>query len=108
MERRIVMPLMKRDDHESLLNELLNREIEHSRLSDILQTLRADHVTGHSEHEEMTKTNTKLKTDNEDLIISNSKLFRQLGVVGQNEEGQQREKEKEFSETVSIEGLEKL
>jgi Phi29 scaffolding protein len=101
------MPLMERDKHEALLNELLNRELDTSRLTEILTDLRADHVTGHSEFEEITKTSTKLQRDNDDLIISNSKLFRQLGTVGGNEEHKKVEEEKQFSETVTLESLEK-
>jgi Phi29 scaffolding protein len=101
------MPLMERDRHEALLNELLNRELDMSRLTEILTDLRADHVTAHGEFEEVTKTSAKLQRDNDDLIISNSKLFRQLGTVGGNEEQKQEEKVKEFSETVTLESLEK-
>lgn len=101
------MPLMKREDHETLLNELLNTELDISRKTEILQQLRIDHVTGHSESEEITKSHTKLQRDNDDLIISNSKLFRQLGTVGGNEEQKKEEIVKEFSETVTLESLEK-
>jgi hypothetical protein len=101
------MPLMSREEHEGLLNELLNPELEVSRRTEILQQIRVDHVTGHSDYEEITKTSTKLQRDNDDLIISNSKLFRQLGTVGGNEEQKQEEKVKEFSETVTLEALEK-
>jgi len=96
---------MKREDHETLLNELLSPELEQSRRTEILQALRVDHVTAHSEYDDLSKNNKKLTTDNEDLIISNSKLFRQLGVVGGEEK--KEVKEKEFSETVTIESLEK-
>jgi hypothetical protein len=44
--------------------------------------------------EDLAKANTKFRTDNEDLIISNSKLFRQLGVVGQSEEGKKERRRK--------------
>jgi hypothetical protein len=101
------MALMERDKHEALLNELLNTEIDISRKTEILQELRVDHVTGHSKFEEITQSHTKLQRDNDDLIISNSKLFRQLGTVGGNEEQKQEEKVKEFSETVTLEALEK-
>jgi Phi29 scaffolding protein len=101
------MPLMSREEHENLLNELLNPELEVSRRTEILQQIRVDHVTGHSDYEEITKTSSKLQRDNDDLIISNSKLFRQLGTVGGNEEQKQQEQVKEFSETVTLEALEK-
>jgi Phi29 scaffolding protein len=101
------MALMDREKHEQLLNELLNTEIDISRKTEILQELRVDHVTGHSKFEEYTKTTEKLQRDNDDLIISNSKLFRQLGTVGGNEEHKKVEEEKQFSETVTLEALEK-
>lgn len=99
------MPLMSRDDHEALLNELLNTEIEHSRRTEILQQLRTDHVTGHADFEDISKTNKKLQTDNADLIVSNSKLFRQVGVVGTGKEEEFEEEEK--SKTITIEDLER-
>lgn len=99
------MVLMKREDHEALLNELLNTELEHSRRTEILQQLRVDHSTGHAGFEEITKTNKKLQTDNEDLIVSNSKLFRQLGVTTPKEEKKIEEEEK--SKTITIEDLER-
>jgi hypothetical protein len=101
------MALMEREKHETLLNELLNSELDISRKTEILQELRVDHVTGHSKFEEITTSHTKLQRDNDDLVISNSKLFRQLGTVGGNEEQKQEEKVKEFSETVTLESLEK-
>lgn len=96
---------MSREEHEALLNELLNPEIDHSRRTEILQTIRVDHVTAHSEVEDLTKANTKFRQDNDDLIVSNSKLFRQLGVTGTKEEPEV--KQKEFSETVTLESIEK-
>lgn len=99
------MPLMDREQHEQLLEELLNPELEHSRRTEILQQLRADHVTGHSDYEDITKTNEKLRTDNEDLIVSNSKLFRQAGIVGTEKE--EEVAEKEFSEKITLSDLER-
>lgn len=98
------MPML-REEHEALLNELLNPELDHSRRTEILQQIRVDHVTAHSEFEELTAANTKFKTDNEDLIVSNSKLFRQLGVTTTKEEPEVQKKE--FSETVTLEELER-
>jgi hypothetical protein len=88
------MPLMNRDEHEALLNEMLNPEIEHSRRTEILQQLRVDHVTGHSDYEEVSKTANKLRSDNEDLIISNSKLFRQIGITGVTKKEKKKKKRK--------------
>lgn len=98
---------LSREERENLLGELLNPELDHTRRSEILQNLRVSLDTADTEIEEYTKTATKLKADNEDLIISNSKLFRQLGVVGAPESQKEEAKEKEFSESVTIESLEK-
>lgn len=96
---------MERDTHEALLNELLNPELEVSRRTEILQELRTDYSTVLTDFQGLNETNTKLRSDNDDLIISNSKLFRQLGTVTQ--EDKTKEKEKDFSETVTLESLEK-
>jgi ABC-type transporter Mla subunit MlaD len=98
---------MKREDHENLLNELLNTEIDHTRRTEILQELRTDYAGVHGDFEDMTKNNEKLSKDNGDLVTANSQLFRQLGVVGGNQQQQEEAKEKEFSETITISQLEK-
>lgn len=96
---------MSREEHEALLNELLDGELEMSRKTDILTSLRTDYTGVHGDFEELSKNNEKLLTDNNDLIVSNSKLFRQIGVVGTKDE--EVVEKKEFSETVTIEQLEK-
>jgi phage I-like protein len=98
---------LSREEREQLLADLLNPEIDHTTRSEHLQKLRVSLDTADGEIDDFTKSNAKLKTDNEDLIISNSKLFRQLGVVGAPEDKKEEEKVKEFSETVTIETLEK-
>jgi thioredoxin-related protein len=101
----IIMP-MSREEHEALLTELLNPEIDHSRRTDILQQIRVDHVTAHGEVEDLSKQNSKFKQDNDDLVISNSKLFRQLGVTS-TPTLEPEVKAKEFSETINLEEIEK-
>lgn len=100
------MPMSK-EEHESLLNELLGADIEQSRRTEILQQLRVDYGTVHADFDNLTTTNQKLQANNDDLIVSNSQLFRQLGVVGGNAELQKQEEQKTFSETVTLEALEK-
>jgi regulator of replication initiation timing len=100
----ILMP-MSREDHENLLNELLNTELEHSRRTEILQQLRTDHGSTLSEFDEDKKKISKLEGDNQDLILSNSKLFRQIGFSGTEDE--KKEEQKEFSETVTLEQIER-
>jgi len=96
---------MTRDEHELLLNDLNNPETDHTRRTEILQGLRTDYTSVHTDFDELTTTGEKLQKDNNDLIVSNSKLFRQVGIVG-NEEKENEVDEKEFSETVSIEKFE--
>lgn len=96
---------MTREEHETLLNELLNTDLEHSRRTEILQNLRTDYGSVISDFEENTNRITKLTADNSDLVVSNSKLFRQIGVVGSPEE--KEIEKKEFSQTVTISDLEK-
>lgn len=99
------MDFMDRDSHEELLNELLSDGITIDRKTEILQLLRVDHVAVHEYHQNTTQQIDKMKSDNESLVISNSKLFRQLGTAG--DEGKQKEEEqKEYSETVTISELE--
>lgn len=98
------MPLMSRDEHENFLNELLNPELEQSRRTEILQRLRVDHVEGHQDYEQLTTSNAKLKGDNDDLIISNSKLFRQLSITTPEEK--EKVEEKELSQTITLEQIE--
>lgn len=96
---------LKRDEHEALLNELLTPDLDHSRRTEILTQIRAHDTTFNSEYDELSTKATKLEKDNSDLIVSNSKLFRQIGVVGTEKE--KDVEQKEFSETVTLEELEK-
>lgn len=100
------MPPMERDAHENLLAELLSADLEHSRKTDILQQLRADYSGVLTDFQELNETKTKLQRDNDDLIVSNSKLFRQAGIVGDSKK-EEEVKEKEFSETITLEALER-
>jgi len=95
---------MERDKHEGLLTELLGGELEQSRKTEILQDLRNDNNVGIEDTKTFTEKNERLQRDNDDLIVSNSKLFRQTGVVGQEDE--EKVDEKKYSETVTVEELE--
>jgi hypothetical protein len=99
------MGLMERSKFESLLNDLNNPELEHARRTDILQELRVAQSTAYKYEEDTTKKINHLEKDNNDLLLSNSKLFRQIG----NDLNPPKEEEtkKEFSETITIEQLEK-
>jgi protein-disulfide isomerase-like protein with CxxC motif len=99
------MPL-EREHHENLLNELLQSDLEQSRRTEILQELRVDYGTVLADFNQLNETNTKLQKNNDDLIVSNSQLFRQVGITG-NPELEKKEEEKTFSETITLESLEK-
>lgn len=96
--------MMEREKHEELLNEILVGEVERSRLTEILQELRADNTQVLEETQSLMKKADKLERDNDDLIISNSKLFRQVGIVGTEKE--EEVGQKELSETITIESIE--
>lgn len=97
---------MKKDEHENLLNELLSEGLQTSRKTEILQQLRVDYGSVIDEHKQLSESNQSMKAVNEDLVVSNSKLFRQLGYENKNEPPKET-KEKDFSETITIEALEK-
>lgn len=97
---------MTQEEHENLLNELNNPELEHSRRTEVLQLLRADYTGVHTDFSNLTQTNERLKKDNDDLIVSNSKLFRQAGILN-NEDLKKKDEEKNFSETITIEQIER-
>jgi predicted nucleic acid-binding Zn-ribbon protein len=99
------MPPMEREKHEDLLNELLTPELETSRKTEILQELRKDYGTVHSDFSDLTKNNASLQKKHDDLVVSNSMLFRQIG-NSENPEKSKEEEQKSFSESVTIESLE--
>lgn len=96
---------MEREKHEELLNELLQEDLTIDRKTEILQDLRSEHVATHESYQGLEETRNKLEKEKNELLLSNSKMFRQLGVVG-DPELEEQEKEKEFSETVTISELE--
>ena len=96
---------MSREDYENYLNELINPDLEHSRRTEILQDLRVDYTGVIEDHEKQLKHIDKLTADNQDLVLSNSKLFRQLGINADPVQKKQEE-EKEFSETITLEQIE--
>jgi 2-succinyl-5-enolpyruvyl-6-hydroxy-3-cyclohexene-1-carboxylate synthase len=101
-----IMPQLNREDHEKLLSDLLNPELEQSARTEILTQLRDNYTGFTTEYETVNKKVEKLTQDNSDLVISNSKLFRQTGVLGDNPKPKE-EKEKEFSETIKLSDIEK-
>lgn len=94
---------MSRDDHEKILVELNNPELEHSKRVEYLQNLRLDYNTVLTDDEKQRAELAELSKEKNDLVLSNSKLFRQLKVED-NTDNKQEEK-KTFSQTVTIEKL---
>lgn len=99
------MPMSK-EEHNEQLEKLLDPDLEHSERAEILQTLRTDYGTFHSDYESVSTEKEKLQKVKDDLIVSNSQLFRQLGTLD-NKETSKEEETKNFSETVSVSSIEK-
>lgn len=94
------------DEHNELLQKLNDPELPHSDRTEALQLLRTDYNDFHQTHNDIVSKNEKFQKDNDDLILSNSKLFRQTGFLD-NTDKQKEEEIKNFSETVSVSQLEK-
>lgn len=94
---------MSRDDHEKILVELNSPDLEHSKRTEYLQSLRQDYNVVLVDDEKHKASIDNLKKDNDDLVLSNSKLFRQLKVEEPKEK--EIEQKKTFSETITIEKL---
>ncbi|AYJ76462.1 scaffolding protein [Bacillus velezensis] len=96
------MPL-KPEEHEDILNKLLDPELAQSERTEALQQLRVNYGSFVSEYNDLTKSHEKLAAEKDDLIVSNSKLFRQIGLTDKQEEDH---KKADISETITIEDLE--
>lgn len=92
--------------HEEILNLLNNPTTDQATKTDLFGELRQGFGEGTDTITTLTENNEKLSSSNTDLTLANSKLFRQIGVP-QDEETKEKEEEKTFSETVTLEQLEK-
>lgn len=96
------------DEHQELLNELAGEEpIERSRLVEIAGNLRDNYAETTKSFEENTSKLDGLQKENYDLVVSNSQMFRQLGSQNSSEESKKKEQEKSFSESITIEDVER-
>jgi len=95
---------MTREDHENLLNELNNTELDHVRRTEVLQLLRTDYGAVITDDTTKTESIEALQKDNSDLVVANSKLFRQMGTQ-QDPDLQKKEEAKTRSETITLESL---
>jgi len=100
------MPI-ERERHEEILAELLKEDLEISKRTELLDELRNvnnNDIQVLTEKEEALKRLSKQK---EDLVVSNSMLFRKLGIESEKEAGGDTLAQKSFSETITLEKLEK-
>lgn len=91
------------EEYESLITELNNPELEHTRRVEILSDLRNDYTAVHADFTNLTSTNEKLKSEKYDLLEANSQLFRKAGF--NTEDKKKEEAVKERSETITLEEL---
>lgn len=99
------MPPMKPEDHEEILNKLLNPELDQMERTNLLNDLRADYGTVITDHRENTETLGKLKQDKETLLMTNSQLFRERGIQQYPPEDQKEIKQKEIAETIQVDDI---
>jgi hypothetical protein len=93
-----------REEHDNLLSELLTPDLDASRRTEILQSIRDNYTEATTSMEVLAKDKEKLEKDNSALVVANSKLFRSHGIVDDGEP--KKDEAKEFSKTVTIESLE--
>ena len=94
---------LSREEHEALLTELADGNVEESRKYEILQSLRNDSIAHHEDFEDMTNKVATLTEDNKQLQIANSRLFREQYT---NEETDEEVIEQDFSESITVSDLE--
>lgn len=98
---------MEHARHEEILASLNNPELAVTERTELLQELRADYGSVLTDLTTQATTIEKLQSTNDDLVIANSSLFRQAGFAGSSEEEKKKEEEKTFSETITLEALER-
>lgn len=93
---------MNPEEHEEILNTLLNPELEQSQRTELLGKLRADYGSVVTDHRSMSGEMERLNNQNKDLLVTNSQLFRERGVAQYPKEDQQKLKEQERAETIQV------
>lgn len=96
---------MKPEEHEEILNTLLNPELEQSQRTELLGKLRADYGSVITDHRAMSDEVGKLSKEKEDLLITNSQLFRERGVAQYPKEDQKKLEEKERAESIKVDDI---
>lgn len=93
------------EQHEEILNALMNPETSVETRTQHLMTLRDDYAEVHANHSTQTQQIEAFKVEVADLQASNSKLFRKIGIDGGTDQQKENEKQQSFSETVTIDSL---
>jgi uncharacterized tellurite resistance protein B-like protein len=94
-------------DYNEILNQFINGTVSDEERPTALQQLREAFTVSYDDLKTLVDGNKKLLKETNDLTLSNSKLFRQLN-SGTENTLQPKPKEKSFSESITIEDLEKL
>jgi uncharacterized tellurite resistance protein B-like protein len=94
-------------DYNEILNRFVSGTVSDEEKPNALQQLRELFTNSYDGLKELTDGNKNLVKETNDLTLSNSKLFRQLN-SGTENTLQPKPKEKTFSESITIEDLEKL
>jgi uncharacterized tellurite resistance protein B-like protein len=94
-------------DYNEILNKFINGTVSDEERPTALQQLRESFNTYSDDLKTLVDGNEKLIKETNDLTMSNSKFFRQLSSGNENTL-QPKPKEKTFSESITIEDLEKL
>lgn len=95
--------VMNISEHEEHLNGILNVVTDGEQRAAIvehLEALRSDYGSTVEEVNSLNEQNEKFKNENEALVISNSKLFREKAIVQD-----EQEDEESLDETITLESL---
>lgn len=101
------MPRISREEHENLLSELMNPELEHARRTEVLTAIRAHDDVFNREYSSLEQERDKHKTNYEDAMVANNKLWRQTSYFEKDSDDFKKQEDKALSETITIEDLEK-
>lgn len=103
--------VLSKEEYQDYLTELLDADEtpNRARLTEIATNLRDAYYETHDEHESLSDSVNKLQEENYEISITNSQLFRQVSNErqGRTEEQEEQLQEETFSETISIEDMEK-
>lgn len=96
------MEITQHEEHLNAILELITDGEQRAAAIEHLDTLRSDYGSTVTDFNSLTETEQKLKKDNEALVISNSKLFRERAVIPENEK---QEEDVTSDDNVTLESL---